>query len=935
MKQIKENTEEKERLSALYAYGILDTGSEEIYDQLTEFAAHLSGTETAAINFLDEERLWVKSCYGFDSKELPRAGSFCNYALENNSLFEVPDTRKDKRFANYPQVTSGMVIFYTGVPLIDDEGYILGTLCVFDNKPKKLTKDQKKGLELLADQIIKVLALRKTRLSYELLIESSRDMIYELDGNGKFTFANTSTINRTGYSLKELNKITCWELVVEDQREAVRKFYIDRIKEGETSIYHEFPIQTRSGEEIWLGQSVDYIFNKDRMCRAYVVAKDITELIETRMRLKETEEQILAEKNLLKTMIFSSPAAIAMFNKNLRYLAFSEKWDEDREVNEQVIGLKEGSKTAEQTELFESIKERILQGEVIGKENDLVISSDGEERWIKWVATPWNNTTDGSIGGIIVYTDDVTRIVNHEAELQKAKEEALKSGKIKEDFLSSMSHEIRTPLNAIIGTANLLVDDHPDLADNEKFKLLKFSSNNLLALINNVLDYSKIESGNIAIENKEFEIQTLTSSLVNSWMPLASQKDLELRLELDPEIPPVVVGDAVRLSQVLNNLVNNALKFTEEGCVVVSIKQSDEGKDLVAFEVKDSGIGIPKEKQKSVFESFKQVTSHLTHQHGGTGLGLAICKKLVGMMGGDLELTSQQGFGSNFSFTISLKVGDERKINKGPSSHEDQLLDVHVLLVEDNKANQFIAKSFLEKWGATLCIANNGKEALDLITDETYDMVLLDLRMPVMDGYTCAAEIRKLKGKYYQDIPIIAMTASSVLDVRKKGSVIDFDDYLSKPFDPRKLHAMILKYATKLVPSGQPIAVESASEDTNGSGRTAVDIIDRLQVYTEGDSDFLIEFTQNIIDNMLEAFDELPKLFKKNDATGLGEMIHRIKPTAEIIGEGHLIEELYVIRDQWKEGVFDPNEVELIKQDFRKVLAALNDILESEETITA
>ncbi|MEO1254085.1 MAG: histidine kinase dimerization/phospho-acceptor domain-containing protein, partial [Bacteroidota bacterium] len=255
-------------------------------------------------------------------------------------------------------------------------------------------------------------------------------------------------------------------------------------------------------KQIWVGQSVDFTIVKKKVIKAIAISKDITELMDTRMRLKETEEQILAEKTLLKTMVFSAPAAIAMFSRDLKYLAFSEKWMEGKYINEQTLGLGDDPIPIERGELLSSLKKKVLSGEVVGSENDLIVDENGDMRWLKWVATPWNNTTDGSIGGIIMYADDVTHIVRHEKELKKTREEALALSKAKEEFLSNMSHEIRTPLNAIIGTTNLMMDENPMLVEDEKFRLLKFSSSNLLSLINNVLDFNKIESGIIFFEKK-------------------------------------------------------------------------------------------------------------------------------------------------------------------------------------------------------------------------------------------------------------------------------------------------------------------------------------------------------------------------------------------------------------------------------------------------
>lgn len=909
---------EEKRLLALHGYQILDTNEEEAYDQIMKFAAYLCKTPVSFINFVDDDRLWVKSGLGLDEKELLRNHSFCSYTIEGKDIFEVEDARKDDRFKHTPQVAKHNVVSYAGVPLIDSEGHALGTLCVIDTKPKKLTDKQKEGLKLFADQVSLLLKTQRSKIRYEALVESSRDMIYEIDAGGKFTFANKSTINRTGYSFDELKEMTCWDMVLEEERERVKKYHVDQIKAGNYSLYYEFPIVNKRGKTIWIGESVDFTFEKGRMTKARVIGKDISELIDTRIRLKETEEQILAEKTLLRTMVFSAPAAIAMFNKDLKYLAFSEQWMSNKTINERVIGLEGLEEGNVDQQSLGTICSRVLSGETISGDNDRVTDEEGNEYWLKWVATPWNNTTDGSIGGIIVYTDDVTNIIHHEVELEKAKEEAEASGKAKEEFLSSMSHEIRTPLNAIIGTTNLILEEKPELREDENFSLLKFSSNNLLSLINNVLDFSKIESGSIVIEKKDFDLKALINSLINSWKPVAIQKGIKLILKWDDSIQQIMKGDKVRLSQVFNNLINNALKFTDEGFVQLKISQTGVPNNL-GFEIRDTGMGIPEEQRELIFESFRQAES----MQNGTGLGLPICKKLLGMMGADLRLESKVGFGSVFSFELMLEEGQlaepeeidftQRRLNQG----------LKLLLVEDNKANQVIIKSFLKKWNVSFELAENGKEAIEKIKDRSFDMVLMDMRMPIMDGYTATRHIRNMKDPYFRNVPIIALTASSLLDINKQSSVLHFDDYLSKPYDPSDLYNLLCRFSHE----GNHVSkkIKTKSGDTKVKSEDLKDgVLSRLGEFTENDHDFLVEFTESIIGNMVLIENELPE-FDKKDENQLRELAHKVDPTLQIIGASDLLGNLKLLakcetKNEWNKIT---NKIDILMGEYNEVLESI------------
>ncbi|MEP1033241.1 PAS domain S-box protein [Ekhidna sp.] len=927
--QITEN--EKQRLSALYGYQILDTEPEAIYDNISTMAKDLCQVDTAFITFVDHNRVWIKSGADAKRQEEQQTQALCQFVLEKGEFIEVDDITSDQRLKQLPACSKGDKKYFAAVPLTSGEGHILGTLCIMNAESIRLSKKQKEGLKALAFQTIEILNLRKNSLSYETLIESSQDMIYELDEHGRFLFANTSLISKTGYTFEELKSRTCWDLVIETEKEQVKAYYQDRIKKRETSIYYEFPIASKKGKIIWLGQSVDYTYVNGTAKRAYVIAKDITELIDTRLRLKETEEQILAEKTLLRTMVFSSPAAIAMFGKELNYLAFSEKWMSGKSVNEQTIGVGDSEPSPERKELLLALKKKVLDGESVSSESDLIVDEEGNKKWVKWVATPWNNTTDGSIGGIIVYADDVTQIVEHEGELKRAKEEALELGKIKEEFLSNMSHEIRTPLNAIIGTTNLMLDENPSLKENEQFKLLKFSSNNLLSLINNVLDFSKIDSGNILIEEKDFDLRDLCCNLVNSWKPTAERKNVELSLKWDEHLPEVVIGDRVRLSQILNNLINNALKFTEEGFVHLKVSP-DESTNQIKFEIKDTGIGIPKHMHEVVFQSFQQVNSEDTLDKGGTGLGLPICEKLLQLMGSGLELESSEGFGSRFFFSVKMEQGD---INNSDAATEDisnASLNLNVLLVEDNAANQFIAASFMEKWGVSFKIANNGKEALQYLEDKAFDVVLMDIRMPIMDGPTAAAAIREKEDEYFKNLPIVALTASAILDLRKEGTGYLFDDYLGKPFNPKDFLKILSKYASISPTNDGTIAFDSV-KDVAISDSVGTDIRSQLNEYTEGDPDFMIEFIKNILGNLDTIKTDLPKHFQSQNVDEFGELLHMIKPTLEILAKNELVEKLYSMKGEWASEEYQELQVVNVLKEVDQIEEELNVILDEQSSL--
>jgi len=377
--------------------------------------------------------------------------------------------------------------------------------------------------------------------------------------------------------------------------------------------------------------------------------------------------------------------------------------------------------------------------------------------------------------------------------LNEAKEEADRNSRAKTEFLSTMSHEIRTPMNAIIGAANILELENPEIKQDERFKLLKISSNNLLLLINDILDYQKINTGNISLNEGAFSIGELVENTVSIWRPLANDKDIELIAKIDESLHHKThLGDFTRINQVLNNIVNNAIKFTDDGMVQLCVKESKGG---IYFEVKDTGIGIPQESLESIFEQFSQVDCSTTQQFGGTGLGLAISKEIVKLMGGTIEVESKVGFGSKFFFTLDLEVGEseDEEVLK-VMDEKVQTGSVKILIVEDNIGNQTIVTGFLDLWGFGYEIANNGKEALEKVNSKDFDLVLMDLRMPVMNGFDAAAGMRSRNDPYFKDLPIIALSASTFSETKTQIYEAGMNDFLSKPFSPEDLHNRILKH---------------------------------------------------------------------------------------------------------------------------------------------
>jgi signal transduction histidine kinase len=382
--------------------------------------------------------------------------------------------------------------------------------------------------------------------------------------------------------------------------------------------------------------------------------------------------------------------------------------------------------------------------------------------------------------------------------LHQAKIEAEQGLKAKSEFLSTMSHEIRTPLNSVIGLTHLMLKNNPRKDQQEQLDVLLFSGNNLLSIVNNILDYSKIEAGKISFEMIEMDIPHILKNIVAGFKNTTDDKGIALDLKMPEKTLPIVLGDPTRLAQVISNMVGNAIKFTNVGgvSIEISVDKETEYNITIAFKIADTGIGISKAKQQLIFEQFTQADSSTSRSFGGTGLGLAISKKILELQGVILHLDSEEGRGSVFYFSQAFTVcktvvtPTSDKVGQLTADSKVSLTGVHILLVEDNSMNVFVAKSFLESWGATIDVAQNGQEALDLLDPARHKLVLMDLHMPVMDGYEATRKIREMGIK----IPIIALTASLPSEVAEEVKGLGIDDMVLKPFVPDELYSVVLRY---------------------------------------------------------------------------------------------------------------------------------------------
>jgi PAS domain S-box-containing protein len=424
-----------------------------------------------------------------------------------------------------------------------------------------------------------------------------------------------------------------------------------------------------------------------------------------------------------------------------------------------------------------------------------VYRKDGSEAWLSISNTPIRNDKNNTIQQVEIIAD-ITKKKEVEFSLVEAKEQALQLSKAKEMFLSVMSHEIRTPLNAIIGLSNILVDEEMLPAQEQTINLLKFSSDNLLALINDILDFSKIEIGKMELENKRLNINELIRDITNSLSFKIKEKNIELKYNVSSEIPVFVRGDKTRLYQILINLINNAIKFTEKGNVeiIVELVKKDQEYTFIKFKIEDTGIGISEDKFDTIFESFTQASNNTARKYGGSGLGLTITKKLIELYHGDIRVESELGKGSSFIFNLRFNNFIEENIIKNQSPVSEVVSEGKILIVDDNEINIMLAKRILINYGFDIVSTDNGFEAIELLQKKDIDLVLMDIHMPEINGYETTMKLREINDEYFNNLPIIALTASIFKEDMSKIYKSGMTDYHVKPFKPDELLQKISKY---------------------------------------------------------------------------------------------------------------------------------------------
>ena len=670
---------------------------------------------------------------------------------------------------------------------------------ILEKSSKELFKANK---ELKSTVVSKTEEVEQTSSKLESVVNNVSEVIFQTNTDGEWIYLNPVWEKITGFNVSSCLGQKIFDFVhsldIEDSKVAMRGLVSGEIKSG----FSEFRLLTKEGGFVWCELSIRATFDLQSKLNGFRgTLKDISERKRLEIENKKTEEKykVIFEKSGVAYLVIKkaqfiecNQACLDLFGVKQRedfltksVLDFSPEFQPDGMLSE--------------TKSLEMIQKGKADG--FNKFDWVHTKEDGTEFPVE-VHLNYVNLMEGNV--LFVVLNDLMERKTVEQELIVAKEKAEEATSIKAQFLSTMSHEIRTPMNAVIGVTHLLSEDNPREDQIQNLNILKLSADNLMALINDILDFSKIEAGRIDLEAVDFNFRNLVGNIASGFQIKSKEKGLDLIVDIDSKIPTYLIGDPTRISQILNNLCSNAIKFTEKGFVKIKVVHLGTEKNVIKlqFQIRDTGIGIPTNKQDQIFDSFSQADSNTTRIYGGTGLGLTISKKLIEIMEGSIRVESFPEKGTNFMVNLNLSISHNSmtKISFTTVNSEDieKVKGLHVLVAEDNEMNILIIKQFLKKWGMTYEIAMNGQVAFDKVKAGNFDMVLMDLQMPVMDGYHTAISIRKLSEEKFVKLPILAITASAFSEIRKKVLEAGMNDFVTKPINPEELFAKIEKYANQV-----------------------------------------------------------------------------------------------------------------------------------------
>lgn len=789
---------------------------------------------------------------------------------------------------------------------------------------------------------------------FQMISENSADMICQHSKSGVFEYVSKSVLKFTGYLPEELIGKDLLSIIHPDDQKLIRlvcPLYCEQLDKEPTTI--EYRINKKNGRVLWVntifkpiqnesGEIVGYHSSsrdiserkkieqqterKDRLFKALTEASrellsnhnfDESLSVASQIMVKALSADFTvmyrltedSESNLCLQHLFSFHTADNAFSskdpgkQNLRVLDYLHRWYDNLSIGTVVKGFHSSFTDQERSLInhgnFQSlivlpiiVNQKLWGIQCYGYLNEYHVWNAVEEAILKSACS--------GIAGTIIRNQN-------EIELKEAKETAEYASKAKETFLANVSHEIRTPMNGIIGLTRLLDKTPLNEIQRRYISAVKQSGEYLLVIINDLLDYSKIVAGHMEFEHIPFSLDNILNNINHTYSLKAMEKGIEFRINCADEVPRTLVGDPVRLNQIIVNLIGNSIKFTEKGYVELRIQliHQSNNRASIKFTVKDTGIGIAKDKLDTVFESYKQAESATARKYGGTGLGLSIVKKLVEAHHSEIYLDSDTGKGCEFYFTIDFEIATKVET---AGEEQEALIDLtgsKILLAEDNMVNQLLAFDLISSWGAQLIMVENGEKAIQKLKEESFDLVLMDVQMPVLGGLEATEIIRQYSDEAIRQIPIIAMTADAIKQNIKRCFDAGMNDHITKPFVPSELCNIIWKNFTdatknRLISSrnktvtepemNQPHTTTSSSVTENNSSATTFQYISlhNLLEFSRGKNDFVAKMLKLLLDQTPPAVQGIKEGIESKNWAEVRALSHKMKPNIHLMGNAEL-----------------------------------------------
>jgi PAS domain S-box-containing protein len=804
--------DEPARLQALRQLGVLDTPAEPAFDALVRAASLLCEAPISLISLVDADRQWFKANTGLpEASETPRDLAFCAHGILGTDVFEVNDATQDERFADNPLVTEAPHIrFYAGAPIRLSTGEAVGTLCVIDRSPRRLQSWQVNILQEMAQAAGQILEMRRERLRASRLDDSVRrlSMVAHLtahavlmtDVQGVVTWANNGFVRLSGSALDDLVGKPLEEVMSQAQQESAAS--VQRLRAYLTAQRHsrsEYSFRSRTGQTHWLDVEAQPLLRADNELEGFLfVASDVTARKETELQLQRAENA--TREYAERFRVAATIAEIGVWEIDIE--TGEVVWDHEMRrlyaVPDEVQGdalhalWHDRLHPEDQPQARQIMVESLSSGRDYRTEFRIVLP-DGQLRHMRNFARVIQGP-DGIPLRMIGVAQDMTAqhqlnatLAQQNLDLQRANQEVQEASRAKGQFLANMSHEIRTPMNAITGMLALLQKTPLDERQQDYVAKADTASRSLLSLINDILDFSKAEAGKIELDPQPLRLEDLLQDVGVVLSMNVGNKPVELLFDVQDGLPAVVIGDALRLQQVLVNLGSNAIKFTERGEVriVVQSMEHDSESVVLRFAVQDTGIGISPENQVRIFEGFTQAEASTTRRFGGTGLGLVICKHLVGLMGGELGLHSVPGQGSTFEFGVRLFLGDSTAAKRPAATPRRIVLASPSMPVADLLTRQ------LSTLGHTLVVGANADAAIAHIKGDHFDTVIVDALLPYKEALLLLEHLQSDTDRLHVRQMLLLPHGNSEPVYQLQGQAVVFDARLERSWTPGSLKACL------------------------------------------------------------------------------------------------------------------------------------------------